>query len=67
MTPSDLRAARAKLGLTQAELAELVCVIRAQTISDWERGVDPINPAAARIIDLALHVPEARARLGIIC
>ena len=42
MTPEQLRAARKKIGLTQAALAEAVGVHR-ETINRYERGVLPIH------------------------
>lgn len=46
MTPDQFKATRKRLGFTQAELAE-EWGVHVQTISKWERGVDPISPFAA--------------------
>lgn len=51
MTPETFRALRVLAGLSQAGLADRWGVHR-QTISQWERGVRPIPPAIARLIEL---------------
>lgn len=49
MTPTDYKAAREKLGLTQAGLAALLGVTRA-TINSREAGRTPITAEAALAI-----------------
>jgi DNA-binding transcriptional regulator YiaG len=58
MTPDQFKATRKELGITQSELAE-EWGVHVQSISKWERGVDPINPIAA----YALRAMSARVRL----
>ena len=68
MTPAELREARKTLGLTQAQLAQALGLKdwrSAQSISAWERGYYPIPGYVEVILDLALSLPEARARLKI--
>jgi DNA-binding transcriptional regulator YiaG len=68
MTPSDFKAARKTLGLTQAKLAEIIRmsgVYAPDTIRKWESGALGIPGYALVILDLALNVPAARKRLGI--
>lgn len=52
MTPSDLRAARQRLGLTQAQVAFMIRVDRV-TWARWESGSRPMSPMAQRYF---LHV-----------
>lgn len=51
MTGKQLQALRAKLGLTQPELAKLLSV-HWSTVARWEQGVYPIAPAMATLIRL---------------
>ena len=51
MTPLQFKATRKSLGFTQAELAK-EWGVHVQSISKWERGVDPINPIAAYALKL---------------
>lgn len=62
MNGDQLRDARARLGLTQAGLADLIGTT-GNTIARWERNEVPINEMAARFIaHLAKeHVPKRRA------
>jgi transcriptional regulator with XRE-family HTH domain len=50
MTPADLKARRASLGLTQAALAAILGV-SVITVSRWERGDSPILPYLALALD----------------
>ena len=49
LVQKELRFIRTELGLTQAELAQIVGK-DAQTIGRWERGENPIDPSADTII-----------------
>lgn len=49
MLPKELRFLRTEVGLTQAELAEVVHV-DSQTIGRWERGETALQPAAETLI-----------------
>lgn len=51
MTPDQFKATRKSLGFTQAELAE-EWGVHVQSISKWERGVDPISPLALYALNL---------------
>jgi DNA-binding transcriptional regulator YiaG len=58
MTPTDLRAARALLDMTQAQLAaalKLKGVNPARTIGAWERGRHPITGPAQVAIQCMLR------------
>ena len=50
MTRDELQALRAKLGLTQPELAEKVGVAR-NTINRWEMGIRSIPEPVVRLLD----------------
>lgn len=39
MTPSEIRALRERLGLTQGELAERLGLAHRQRVGEWEAGV----------------------------
>jgi DNA-binding transcriptional regulator YiaG len=49
MTPTELKAIRAKLGLSQAALAELLGVKR-NTVVRWEMGKHPMPELAVRLL-----------------
>ncbi len=51
MRGSDLRRLRKRLGLTTAQLAQVLRVAQA-TVSRWETGERKIHPAFARLIRL---------------
>lgn len=61
MTPTDFRAARKQLGLTQAELAPLLGYADKSRISEIERGA--MQPGAAVVLLLRAYLagyrPEA--------
>jgi len=54
----DVKAIRSDLGLTQAQLAEMIGVDQS-TISNWEKGQTPRGPARRVLSTLA---DEARAK-----
>ena len=56
MTPDELREARARLGLTQAQLAEWLAV-GLRTVKGWESGRSPVPKA----VELALKCREKEA------
>jgi DNA-binding transcriptional regulator YiaG len=68
MTPDELRAARRALGLTGAELAELMG-FASRTLRVWEgrdaKQTAPIPRAVEIIVNLALKYPIVRRELGI--
>ena len=51
LDPKELRFLRTELGLTQAEMAEVVHK-DAQTIGRWERGETPVDESAETLIRL---------------
>ena len=60
MTPEELKALRARLGLTQYELAEKVGVAR-NTINRWEMGIRSIPEPVVRLLDYLTK--EVRAEI----
>ena len=54
MTPAEIAAARATLGLTQAQLAGVMGLRGSATVSDWERGAKPANPQNIRLLQAYL-------------
>jgi transcriptional regulator with XRE-family HTH domain len=54
-----LRAARSRVGLTQAELAERAGIADVGRISNWERGVDQPTPAVVPHLAEALGLNPA--------
>jgi len=57
MTPDELKAIRARLGLTQAQLAEQLGVER-NTVNRWEMGLLPIQ----KITELAVKYLVSKKR-----
>ena len=52
MTPEQVRAVRARAGLTQSDLAALLRLASIKTIQRWESGSTPIPGPAAILLDL---------------
>ena len=67
MTPDQLKALRARLGLTQAELAEQIGVER-NTVNRWEMGLLPIQTITAlavqHLLCLARNKPKQKTKRG---
>lgn len=63
MTPQEFKAARNKLGLSAAGLADLwnMGANGGRTIRRWESGAVPVNPIAAYCIALMIAGPQADA------
>lgn len=67
-TPNDVRAIRARLGVTQHELAELLSAngrsITARTVGNWEAGRHPPPPFLRLALDrlVELHAPRGPGR-----
>ncbi len=49
MTEDDVKRVRAKLGLTQDELADIVGVAR-NTVARWEMGMHPVSVPVERLL-----------------
>jgi DNA-binding transcriptional regulator YiaG len=69
MTPDEIRAARAQLGMTQAEFATAFKV-DLRSIGGWEQGSrngrpSTMPPSLALLVRLALRHPMIRRELGI--
>ena len=69
MTPNELKAARAALGLTQSEFAH-VFQVSPRAVGGWEQGTrdgrpHAIPPALALLVRFALKHPMIRRELGI--
>ena len=70
MTPADLRSARHALGLSAEGFAQAFGVASGRTVRGWESGERngkpaPIPEPVAKLVDLAIHIPAARKRLGL--
>lgn len=64
MTPADLKACRAKLGLTQAELAAYLKVAP-NTVARWEREVLALPPFLSLALEtVAFQVEEKNRQRG---
>ena len=50
MTPAEISAARATLGLTQAQLSAVMGLRGPATISEWERGREAMGGLSARLL-----------------
>lgn len=59
LTPEEIRQNRKKLGLTQEELAERLCVAEA-TLSRWENGWQIQQRSLDKLMRLFFELPEAR-------
>lgn len=71
MSPDELKAARRALGLSMEGFARVFGVAAGRTVRRWEDGrredgaPATIPQPIAILVDLALHVPGVRERLGI--
>lgn len=54
MTPDDIRAARRSLGLTQAQLADMLGYARSDRVSEIERGIERPSVAVRRLLQAYL-------------
>ncbi len=69
--PLDIRAARARLGLTQEAFGRAFGVDGKTsrdiigTVSRWERGERQPSPQLVALVRLALDLPAVRQRLGL--
>ncbi len=54
MTPAEIKAARLRLGMTQAELAEALGYAHKQSISDLERGVNKPPTAVQMLLKMLI-------------
>lgn len=62
LAPEQIRANRKLLGLTQAQLAELICCA-GETLSRWETGALVQSRGADRLLRAFFGLPELRAFL----
>lgn len=71
MTPQELKSARRALGLSAEGFASRFGVASGRTVRRWEAGEReggapaPIPRPVAILVDLALHVPGVRERMGL--
>lgn len=65
MTAHECEAARAKLGLTQEQLAGILRVDGDRTVRRWESEERKVPGPVAALLDLLLACPAARRKLGI--
>jgi DNA-binding transcriptional regulator YiaG len=54
MTPAEIKAARLRLGMTQAELAKALGYAHKQSISDLERGVNKPPTAVQMLLKMLI-------------
>ena len=54
MTPDDIKAARLRLGMTQAALATALGYAHKQSVSDLERGVMKPSTAVKMLLEMLL-------------
>ena len=57
MTPDEIKAARLRLGMTQAELAQALGYAHKQSVSDLERGV--MKPSKTVLILLEMLIAQS--------
>jgi DNA-binding transcriptional regulator YiaG len=60
MTPDEIKAARLRLGMTQAELATALGYAHKQSVSDLERGV--MVPSKTVLILLEMMLEKANGQ-----
>lgn len=60
MTPEELKTRRKNLGLTQAQLAQILDV-KENTVFRWEKGILPIS----RTVELAFENIEGKLQNGL--
>lgn len=60
----EMRETRARLGLTQAQLAAELGYSRRETITDMERGAQPVPARTMRALRMLLALSEPRRRKG---
>jgi DNA-binding transcriptional regulator YiaG len=65
MTPAQLKSARQALGLSAEGFARAVGVESGRTVRRWEAGDRDIPGPVIAWLDLVLHLPAARRRLGL--
>lgn len=66
MTPTALKEARQRLGLSQTDMADAIGRGYRQ-YSDYERGVDPIPRTVELAVLAVLHLPADLLRTGPDC
>lgn len=62
LQPSEIREKRERLGLTQAQLAERLCIAQ-ETISRWETGAMIQSRSLDRLLRVFFRFPDAFAAL----
>ena len=63
MTPEEVKRIRQELGITQAQLAQLLGV-HALTVSKWERGVGAPTPHQAALLDSFAKATKKQPGIG---
>lgn len=65
MTPSELKKARHKLGLSANAFARLVGVSDGRTVRRWEDGTQDVPGPVMVLLGTIMAVPAARKHLGV--
>ena len=62
LTGAEFRAVRRAAGYTAKDLAEVVLDVRAETVSRWETGAEPIGPPTRNLLASCSATPSTSAR-----
>lgn len=65
MSPDQFRDARYRLGLSQADFADLFGIASDRTVRRWEEGEKDIPGPVVILVELALKYADVRRHLGL--